>query len=340
MTTTIITPFSIIRENDQLKIIFNGGNDEQSWHITNISFVLDPSFNFIFLGNNLATVKILYTESTTPIASNINEYLRKLLALVDNENNLDVSAGIVSNKTAIIIDGFNPSISTMAEDVWVIGGNYNFLTGATILDIISLNTEDDASGLGAQNVFIDGLDSTFVGITEIISLVGTTSTQTSNMFSRINFMNVVDSGTYHGANFDDITAQTSDGKILGRIDGVYTESRKGTVDYGSGRTSLGVFTVPKDKTAFITSINVCNDSNRKGNYALYKYENTDNSIPPTKSREIIWRCSGVSNGLSEQFQQFIRVPEKSDIWMRCRTNGGNSTFSMSLTVVLVNNIIP
>ena len=80
--------------------------------------------------------------------------------------------------------------------------------------------------------------------------------------------------------------------------------------------------------------------NRKGKYTLYKFENADDVSPPTNSREVIWRCNNVSGSSSQQFQQFIRVPEKSDIWMRCSTTGGNSSFTINLTIVLINNIIP
>jgi len=98
---------------------------------------------------------------------------------------------------SIVILGENPDIdnNTVPETLWELGGTYVFPTAASTATIVSSNTNDTSNGTGARLVFIEGLDSNWNEVSEVLTLNGTNSVTGTVSFFRVNNARVVFSGS-------------------------------------------------------------------------------------------------------------------------------------------------
>lgn len=249
------------------------------------------------------------TSTTSQVISDRNDV--NLYRQV-NDHMLDMARGIISDKKVVHIFGANPLISTVPEDIWGNGGDYNFLSSASVLEILSNNIQDDASGLGAQTVKIFGLDQNYDEIEEVVSLVGSgVSLPTTSQFIRVNNAIILSVGTQRGANYNNIIIRVPTlNTIVANIGGGY--GTIDTVNYGIGSTRLGLYTVPAGYTAYISRIEVNIESNKTGDIFLYTVDNSNITSP----RNLLWNKSNLSGTTSSSFTTFFKINEKSDIWIR------------------------
>jgi len=83
------------------------------------------------------------------------------------------SLGNMSGFSIEIINGFNPlSLRDIEEEIWDVGGSYTFPLSADTLAISSDDENDTSAGTGARTVLVKGLNSSFVEISETITLNG------------------------------------------------------------------------------------------------------------------------------------------------------------------------
>ena len=86
--------------------------------------------------------------------------------------------------------GFNLDIDNGERNTcWPRAGaanQYVIPSGAEVLDVISADAQDDVSGTGAQQVTISGLDANYNQISEVVSLTGNGTAQTTNAFLAVN----------------------------------------------------------------------------------------------------------------------------------------------------------
>lgn len=97
--------------------------------------------------------------------------------------------------------GYNPDVDSASGDEIVasfggaLGVNFDIITTADTLDIVSTSANDTSAGTGAQSVLIVGIDENFLSVTEIVTLNGTTPVTTANNYLGVNRMIVLVSGT-------------------------------------------------------------------------------------------------------------------------------------------------
>lgn len=85
-----------------------------------------------------------------------------------------------------VIRGFNPDVDVTAEeDIWDIGGNYDYLTDAATLECVSSSAEDNPSGAGIGDLKIKGLDPNWIMVEETVELNGLTPVPTMYSYIRI-----------------------------------------------------------------------------------------------------------------------------------------------------------
>lgn len=141
--------------------------------------------------------------------------------------------------------GRNPDVdSGTAEDVWQTGGDYVFPTAAETVTIVSnaVNDDGDPVASGLWSLVVYGLDANFDLIEEQIALDGTTPVVTTAAFLRVHLAVGYEAGT-GGSNVGTITAtQTTSGLPLF------------TIPPSDGRTSMAIFTVPRDHTLLVTRV--------------------------------------------------------------------------------------
>jgi len=146
----------------------------------------------------------------------------------------------------------NGDVDTIAkEDVWDVGGIYQYLDSAFPLDIVSDSAQDSSGGTGIESVRVFGLDSDYNLIEEDVVLNGLTPVSTSQSFIRTYRMLALTPGTagdYNAEAAGNISA-TGNGVLQARI------------LTGNTSTRMSMFTIPAGYTGFITQIFVSGGPN-------------------------------------------------------------------------------
>ena len=178
---------------------------------------------------------------------------------------LQVARGQIMGHSYVNIFGYSTAVGSTAlgplwEGLTVSGGAYAYPSSASTLTIVS----DSASDTSALSIQIQGLDSGYNAITEIIALNGTSNVTTTNSFLRINLMS-----TTNGLNVGNITAKIS-------------STTYAKIAAGIGQTQMSLYTVPAGYTFYLAYIqadaSVGFTSSNYMKYAEYNKDNTTGEI--------------------------------------------------------------
>jgi hypothetical protein len=138
--------------------------------------------------------------------------------------------------------GRNPDIGTTTEDIWDVGGDYNWMTVSQKLSIASSSGLDTDGGTGGQELTIQGLDENHLVQEEKVILNGTTPVVTLNDWYRVNRMYVSKVGsTQYNQGTIDCTAVT-DAFIVSRIRPLI------------GQTNQAIFTLPINMDGYLLKL--------------------------------------------------------------------------------------
>jgi len=270
-------------------------------------------------------LQVLYHGTNSlPLISRIEQQLNtssdvNLVRQVTNID-LDLARQYITGQRAFFFFGFNDTVGTSWEDIWSGGGDINWLTTAGTVEVLSSNAADTAAGLGVRSVEIHGLSATGEDQTEIIAMNGVTPVVSALSYIRMHRVHSEECGTYGGSHQGDITCRvTGGGAVLAVMTG-----REGAVDssvqYGSGESGNGFYSVPLGKVAYITRLEVIPDvgSNKTIDIALYERENILVTSAPVGPRRVLWGESAVEEIHTKVFKSHIKIKALTDIWFRAQ----------------------
>ena len=101
---------------------------------------------------------------------------------------------------------------------------------------------------------------------------------------------------------------------------------------------MGIYTVPADKTLYITSVYVNIDSDKRANIALYTVANIDNVTPPTSPKMELIKLDYIKNYREKILKSYMKIEEKTDIWFRgVMDSNTNSSIDVHMEYLLVDN---
>ena len=246
---------------------------------------------------------------------------------------LDISRGNRAGMISIHKFGQN-LVGTTMEDIWPAGGLYTWPTNAATLEAISTSVNDAAAGTGARTIVIEGLDASFLPITETNTLNGTSaSTATSLSFVRVNRAYVLTAGTY---------ASTT---ILGTQDGDITIRRSGggatqaqILDGDKhGQTQIARFTVPAGKSAYVNQIDITIEGSKAANVHMWAREGADVVTAPFTAKRAKAEFDSILGQENIQYKIPIKFPEKTDIWFSGEIAAGTAVIEVGFNFVLIDN---
>lgn len=141
----------------------------------------------------------------------------------------------------VVIIGENPDVDTATtpENIWELGGLITLPTAATVVTLVSSSVNDTAAGTGARSVLIEGLDSNYNYIVEVVALNGTTEVTSALQFFRINHFRVISSGSL----------KTNDGGITATVNGNIISA----IGVGESLAHTAVYTVAANHTLYLTN---------------------------------------------------------------------------------------
>ena len=242
---------------------------------------------------------------------------------------LEARAGRIPGVSLVDIFGRNPDIDSGGgfEDIWNGGGQYTGLNSvaAEPVSIVSYNAADNAAGIGARTMRLDGLDANYLEISEEITLTGITPVLTLQSFIRCSFAIVLTAGS-SGETIGNITANQS----------VTVANVFFTLPLGANRTMVAAYTVPSGKTAYIDNT-----------FATLSKKGTASSEVKGKVRPFggvfqVAEWYGVNaTGSSYVFRDFENlsrpIPEKSDVVISADSDTNNTGVSAGFSMIIEDN---
>lgn len=179
------------------------------------------------------------TKLPTLAASSFNSGLFQYVASSELNENL-----IVFQKF-----GENPDVDTLiVEDVWDVGGIYEYQTEASVVSMSSTSAEDNPVGLGVGYVSIQGLDEEWNLTTEVVEMNGTTPVESVNQYIRVFRLRAVAASDENN---------TAAGDIEVKADALTVAAMK----TGNTSTKMTMLTVPDGYSGFISSVVVSGGPN-------------------------------------------------------------------------------
>lgn len=224
-----------------------------------------------------------------------------------NDVKLDAARVINSSFVSTHVAGASEAITTTLSDVWVVGGLYPFPTTALAVRIkAGGNAADTAAGAGARSVIVEGLDANWDPVSYTIATAGASvSDPTSGTMIRINSAYVASTGTYGLSNTGIIDIETTGGTTLARIGATL------------GKTQLSMYSVRAGYTGFITSLQAAVYNSTKACDVFFVCRSdADTVAAPFGATILLSKFSELTGSSVIQYGSYIRVAEKSDIWLQ------------------------
>jgi hypothetical protein len=231
---------------------------------------------------------------------------------------LDIAKGLVEGHQAIFTPASNPNVGPGEEDVWNIGGAYVYLTSAQALEIVSDDVNDTSAGTGARTVLIETLDANFDTVIQTISLNGTTPVDLTGIHIRARRFIVMTAGS-GGENAGQLTL---------RVDGGGQTVAAALV--GDNRTFLSHYTVPANKTAFLTRFLV---TVGKGQDAICKLKfRPDGAVFSSGAPLNVYQ-----NDIQRPFPTYLALAAKTDIKFTAISTNSGTVVSVTHDLILVDD---
>lgn len=238
---------------------------------------------------------------------------------------LDVSKGDVEFHSSIFKFG-RSNVGSSEEVIWDGSGDYNFLSSAETLVVVSDDTDDNfyTSGLGARVVIVYGLDNDFNMIQEVVLLNGTTPVITSQSFRRTFRALVVSSG------IDSPVSDANQGTIS--FTSSTSSSLQAQILPSNGQTLMAVYTVPACYDAYVTGVGA---SVGEGKSLLVKYKFRNAEQDDNGAFSVKYTVDLFEQALSQNLQVPLKVPAKTDVAVTGISASAGTSVSASFGAILV-----
>lgn len=236
-----------------------------------------------------------------------------------------VSRGLVPGHRLVRKFARNPDLDTTPEYIWTAGGIGTWPTSAQSIEIVSSSANDTSAGTGMREAEIQGLDSNFLRISEVIATNGLTVATLSNSYIRINRAFGTGWGNYHGENDGDIEIRIAGGGAV-----------LGNMDTGVGQTEKAQFTVPANETAYLVRCDASVASSKTATLNFFANRFADDvTAPYTGGKRKITGFTGLVGTGSKEFGFADYFTGPCDLWWEGVGAAVNTQVEIDYLMVLV-----
>ena len=311
-------------------LLFMGGTSD---HLSSLDMHLIPGINnFYDLGSATKHWRKIFVdeiEAATPLDVNINgvDIEDSRLSVMSKDYFVGVSEGDIVGHTSYTKLGYNADVDTTEEDIWTQGGIYIFPTAEQQMELVSSSVEDDpvkadtSAGTGIWSVRIYYLDDAYTAKTEDINLNGTgvVTTVASDIF-RVNALRALTCGTGAKAAGTIVIRNLADTPVYRDIFTGYTRGRG------------AIYTVPVDKTLYITSIAVSSGYSTVGKNVRWTARSDFDDISGTVSMMFapFFEIQTQDSAFQRVFEIPVKIPAKSTFKISAIGDSDNSVCTASI----------
>lgn len=235
--------------------------------------------------------------------------------------NIPIAAGKIEGYKHVNKFGFNDTVGTSFEPIYVGSENFTYPTNAGPVSVVSDSSNDSETGSGARTVNLEGLDANYDTITETITLDGINPAVSNGSFIRLFRMRVETAGSSSSA--EGVITATVGGLDLAVLDPTY-----------DNQTLQATFTVPAGKKAYLIRMQATSTKdNKAAMVGLFTRSNAPDSVFTVKQLVEVFR-----NSVVVQFPVPLEFPEKTDIELRGKNLGsGQVSVGGTFDIVLVDD---
>lgn len=273
-------------------------------------------------------VELVWVNETALGATSRADFVAKLRALLAKtgrsqgwvwQNQVFPQRRITAETTAASSTVYKPMSANGSAAVW--------FSTPTSAYVDSFNANDDAAGSGLQSVRIIGLDADFAEVSEVVDLVGSTSSSsTTQTFRRINSAEPVGVGSDFGGNVNSVYVTST-----GPSRHVWLGDKFTSSSYGVGQGSTYKYTVPAGYTAYATGLDISSYSGADSVDAfLWSHSNDAASGPAVLELRLVGEYP---DNVSKPFAAPLKFPAKTDLWLTGRCAGTDSSAQLHLFLV-------
>lgn len=226
------------------------------------------------------------------------------------EQDIQVSRGLIRGAVAHNIFGYQVSVTTSFIPAWEFATVYTYPTQDITMTVTSASASDNG-----KTVLIQGLNSSYEEITDVVTLVGGGDTTTNVQFFRVNAVILTSGITNAGL----ITVQNA----------TKTEKYAG-IRTGDGRSQASIYTVPANKEFYLYRIDAfSNDSTAPKPGIFRNYVRNENGQIYNVARTTFYNQMNIQRRLP------FRYAPKSDIQLQLQTQSGTYEMNVFAEGILV-----
>lgn len=319
--STVIQQETILRTDDDL----------QTHGLNKVYWVPDKFFRMVYTNGgvaqdfiNLQCSFVLVRDPGVQVLAN-DRLRRGQFGGVTRQMNswkIDTSNFLIGNSKSKSVHAYRNGGVGATETVLANnpGTTFSFPTSAQRIRVAAGgNAQDNAGQPGARRVTVNGLDTDFKEISEIINTDGVNAGPLSTKtFVRINecIVNVV--GPYGSSNIGDINIENEiDNDVLA------------TIRAGEGKTLTSLCTIPENWYYNITRIQFTCDPDHTATFRVYTRTQANDTAAPTKPVTVYRIIPQVSGTVTITPEDLQRGDHISDVWVTAQrvTGTGNAHVS-------------
>lgn len=249
----------------------------------------------------------------------------------------EISTGSVSNKFIVGKFGFNGSVGSTIAPITA-SGQYQTPTTAALLEIVSTDVDDNATGAGARVVTVEGLDGNFDLQSEDVTMNGVTPVTLTKLWRRVFRVYVKDSGTYAdagaGSHEGTITLRAGDGG--GEVWSVLTIDA--TTGFPLSQSEIGAYTIPRGHTGYLLYKHITIEATKNPTVFWFRREGADDTTAPYSAMRLFERHVGVADDLKyDPIAPIMVLSEMTDVGAMGYIGQGTASISVEFQLLLVKN---
>jgi hypothetical protein len=236
--------------------------------------------------------------------------------LVETVENI-IKRGKLNEFRSVSKFGRNPAVGTSYEDIWTVGGIYDWNTSAETIGILSDGAGDSVAGSGARQVRLSGIDENFDYIDELINLSGTTTVNSINQYLRVNRVRVVRQGTYGRTNVSNADIIYASGVSTGLIHAQILVDPTAL-----GQTQVARYSIAKNHYAILKDIKFSIEATLTADMILFIREDAMKVSAPFGGVNMkgIWDAVDGSVVIPLDEPMFINAKSGADIWFASKAS--------------------
>lgn len=209
-----------------------------------------------------------------------------------------ISRGDIPGFTRILVSGHDSDV-TSTENLISSIPTFTLPTTAAILNISSNDINDNIAGTGARQVLVQGLNSSWDLIQEVVDLSGTTTVSTTNSYLRVNNIIVISAGS----------SFTNEGTITT----IHPQTTISVINPTIGQDLNAIYSIPRGHTLFLNSILAGAGKNENVDF---KFRARSNGVDFVSSRIALFQNAN-------DYESYIPspLPEMTDIYITGQKTG-------------------